>query len=75
MSSTFVLTKMKPILMEALDIHGMFAMFASKILRSIIKSWRSKRPNLSVCVLRYNPNTLLHTKKQNSFKLKFNLFN
>ena len=31
MSSTFVLTKMKPILMEALDIHGMFAMFASKI--------------------------------------------
>lgn len=36
MSSAFVLTKMKPILMETLDIHGMFAMFASKIFYKLL---------------------------------------
>lgn len=36
MCSTFVLTKMKPILMEALDIHGMFAMFAMSVFSVII---------------------------------------
>ena len=70
MSSTFVLTKMKPILMEALDIHGMFAMFASKIFISK----RNNRPHLiifSECIQCHNSYSLLYTEKQNNVKFKF----
>ena len=36
MISTFLLSKLKPILMESLGIHGLFAMFAATVLMVII---------------------------------------
>ena len=66
---------MKPILMEALDIHGMFAMFASKIFKKLPDHEDlNALIYFSLCVQRYNSYTLLHTEKQNNIKLKFNLF-
>jgi len=36
MTSTFLLSKLKPLLMDALRIHGLFAMFAGTVLIVIV---------------------------------------
>jgi len=36
MGSTFLLSKLKPILMESLQIHGLFAMFSCTVLAVIL---------------------------------------
>ena len=42
MFSTFLLSKLKPVLMECLQIHGLFAMFSCRKLKgSISKSYES----------------------------------